>query len=218
MRDPTSRREFVRATLVAGTAVFLPAWLAGCNDDPLPLAPAQRIDTRTPAGQLNALYAMEQLSADFLERARVAPPAGMRRIERSLLGAMVLHEAAHQAQLAEMIGGARVSAALTFRFSSIDMTNADAVLATAQRLKDTLAAGYLSAVAAHGGTAREILAKMASVEQRHAAAVRDLVDERTGATGTRFAADVVDAQAPMRAPGEVLAEFRDFFLNPLEVA
>ncbi len=74
LRDPRTRRDFLRALGVGGSIVLLPSLFAACGDDDLgPFGPPTaasggagvRLDLSTDIGILNYAFALEQLEAAF---------------------------------------------------------------------------------------------------------------------------------------------------------
>lgn len=146
---------------------------------------------------LNFAFLLEQLEADFYTRV-VANNfyAGATAEERQILTDLRDHEIIHR-EFFNAVLGANAIPRLTFDFSLVDFNSRDSVLTNSQSQEDT-------GVSAYNGVAQAIVSpdilglagKIASVEGRHAAAIRDLRIPRL----TYFAPHPVD-----------------FALDPLEV-
>jgi len=217
----TSRRDFVRLAAIGGVALALPG-LAACNDAPTNPAASATLDLRTERGVLNALYAMEQLTGDFFTRVTTFRFVGMTGAELTLFNDMLTHDGAHVRYFVDAVRSGRVYDYLGFDFSEVDFTARAAVLDVARTLTDASAAAYAGALPRIRDAGRlGVVAKIASVEARHSAAVRDLIDAQGATpTGTAFAAgEVVSADglgiAP--APGEALASVRPYFRTDLTI-
>lgn len=155
-------------------------------------------------GVLNYAYALEQLEAAFYTMVIDSPYEGMTDDETSWLTDIRDHEVEHVDFLKEALGDDAIPD-LEVDFSAVDFSSRDSVLATAQTFEDL-------GVAAYNGAGKLIenadyllaAGKIVSVEARHAAAVRDLVNMNSVA----FAGDdVVDENGLDGAmePAEVLA-------------
>ncbi len=212
-----SRRAFLRAAGLGGALVAFPSLFAACSSDvaaPTSLAP-QALDTRggdahahsavvlnfhSDIGVLNYAYALEQLEAAFYTTLLYHPYAHMSDRERRLLADVRDHEIAHRDFLRAALGDQRIPA-LTPMLAAIDFTNRDAVLNAARTFEDL-------GVAAYNGAAKylesdaylTIAGKIVSVEARHASAIRDLLQPKSGSFAPKafddtFAPDVVLAAA-----------------------
>ncbi|MBT9391875.1 ferritin-like domain-containing protein [Hymenobacter sp. NST-14] len=173
------RRSFLR---VAGaTAASSALVLAGCGEDP---APAPTPDTTTlgfkqdDTGVLNFAYLLEQLEAAFYQKVVEAFPADFTAADKAAFLDLRDHEVIHREFLKFALSTNAYDAGLTtplaFNFTAFTLTTRAGVYAAARTLEDV-------GVGAYNGLARRIanpqylqlLAKLASVEARHAAFVRD---------------------------------------------
>jgi hypothetical protein len=154
-------------------------------------------------GILNYALALEQLEAAFYERAVEAKPSGLDAGAMSVLDDLRKHEAVHREFFFTALGKNAIPQ-LSFDFSSVDFTSGESVLEMARMLEDL-------GVAAFNGAGQlltdpdflAVAGKIVSVEARHAAAIRDLLDSKSAS----FAGDdVVDANGRdgARLPAEVL--------------
>ena len=141
-------------------------------------------------GVLNYAYALEQLEAAFYTEVMKSPYADMSAEEKSLLGDIMDHEVAHRDFLKKALGEKAIGD-LEVDFSAVDFTSRDSVLGTAKVFEDL-------GVSAYNGAGKRIenvdylaaAGTIVSVEARHAATIRDLLNPDSVA----FAGDdVVDA-------------------------
>ena len=219
-----SRRDFLRAAgaLGVGGAAL---GLVGCAGGEGPLAAVATdavssshtpgtvvLDFATDVGVLNYAYALEQLEAAFFDRVVTTDgfegrfAANEVRVLRDLRD----HEVAHRDFYAAALGGAAIPG-LSVDFSAIDFTSRTSVLETARTFEDL-------GVAAYNGAGRylrsaaflTVAGKIVSIEARHAAAIRSILEPRTGA----FAPAAFDGAL---APGAVLAAADPFVVTPISL-
>ena len=214
-----SRRSFLKIAGFGGIGGA--ALLAGCDSDdpdpdPDPMAPIV-LDFSTDGGVLNYAYALEQLEAAFYTIA--ADNAAFGSIfssdEQRLLRDIRDHEIIHREFLKTALGADAIPG-LTPNFDAVDFSSRASVLGTAQVFEDL-------GVAAYNGAGKylddagllTIAGKIVSVEARHAAAIRDVLQPGTpaalGEAGGGLP-EVVGANALDRAlePGVVLGMAADF--------
>lgn len=209
--QPASRRSFLRMLGVGGTIVLLPSVFAACDDDsstnPGGGGGAATLDLRSDTGILNYAYALEQLEAGFYQAAIAA--AGFSQLsaaEQELVADVRNHEVIHREFFRTVLGNSRIGdLALSNATVTTATASRTAILQTSRKLEDTGVAAYNGA--GKYLTSRDnlvIAGKIVSVEARHAAAFRDVLDT----TGRDFAGTgVVDAQGldVKGEPGEILA-------------
>jgi rubrerythrin len=168
-------------------------------------------------GILNYALALEQLEAEFYARAVDAKPSGLDADAMSILDDLRKHEAVHREFFFTALGKNAIPR-LGFDFSSVDFTSGDSVLEAARKIEDL-------GVSAFNGAGQlltnpEFLAvagKIVSVEARHAAAIRDLLEPKTAS----FAGDdVIDANGRegARLPAEVLPLAAPFFKEKIDAS
>jgi hypothetical protein len=210
----SSRREFLRLAAAAAASVGLTTSMSGCV---LAAAGHRKLDFHDDFGPLNFAYALETVESEFYERVCARPPADLRPGELDVLRDIRDHEVEHRRFFKRALQVLRVK--LPDRdFSSIDFTSRRVVLEQARNFEDLGVAGYNGA----GDRLKlaeflTIAGKIVSVEARHAAAIRDLLNPMS----RDFAGDdVVDENGLDRAlePGEVIRQTQKFFKQPFTVA
>jgi hypothetical protein len=195
-----SRRNFLR---FAGASSGLVMLASACskddnnnNNDGVNLGSG---DT----GILNYAYALEQLEAAFYIRVVSGFPSTMSADERALLTDIRDHEVAHRELFKKALGSNAIQA-LEVNFESIDFGNRDKVMEFSKAFEDLGVSAYNGAGQFLTSVDNLVIAgKIASVEARHAALIRDRIQN-----GTFIGADVVDLSTGLeksRVPSEVLA-------------
>ena len=196
-----ARRSFLQ---YSGAGVAAAAFLmVGCKAD----ANLEIMDTGVDLGSgdigiLNYAYALEQLEAAFYLKIVASPYSGMPADEKAYFLDVARHEVAHREFFKNALGDKAIPA-LEVDFSSIDFTSRDSVLATAKAFEDLGVSAYNGAGQLLESADYLLLAgKIVSVEARHAAYIRDLIQ-----CGTFANKEVVDANGldVVRTPAEVLA-------------
>jgi hypothetical protein len=203
------RRSFLQ---FAGAGVAGIALVAvGCkksNDMSVADPSASGVDLGSgDVGILNYAYALEQLEAAFYDAVVKTPYSGISAVELSLLTDVRDHELAHRDFFKAALSTSAI-VDLEFDFSSIKFSDRKSVLATAKAFEDL-------GVSAYNGAGKLIKSpdyltlagKIVSVEARHAALIRNLIE-----SGTFANAEVVDANGldKARKPSEVLAIAQTF--------
>ncbi len=218
------RRTFLRvAGASAATASLV---LAGCSDPVSePVAVTQNVLRlgSGDSGLLNYLYLLKQLEAAFYQKVVDTPPSDFVAGDKAAFDDLRDHGLTHRETLRFVLGTGAYDVGfaqpLAFDFSTFVLTSRAGVLTAAQQLEDLSVAAYAGAlplVAAPATVA--LLAKIASVEARHAAFIRDL---RT--PGTFAGNDVVvnagtlQSVSLAKTPVQVVDEAKAFFL-PVVVA
>ena len=215
---PRTRREFLRALATGGSIILLPSALAACREHSDVVAPpgvsTAVLDLAGDTGIINYLYAIEQFSADFYVRViQEAGVADFNAIHRRLLQDIRNHEFIHTESLRALLGASRIPELRIDRgFNGTDFTSRESILETAQAIEDLTVSAYNNAAQHVTETANLLLiGKIASVEGRHAAIVRDILDDLTGNTGVLFAGDDIvddnglDGEGQPATPVDVLA-------------
>ncbi len=173
------RRLFLRyaSAAAAGGAI-----LASCKgeDNPTTIAPITSVDLgKDDIGILNYAYALEQLEAAFYTQVITMPYANMPDAEKTLLTDIRNHEIIHR-EFFKAALGANAIAGLTPDFSSINFTDRASVLGAAKAFEDLGVSAYNGA----GPLIKDVnylalAGKIVSVEARHAAAIRDLLNAKS---------------------------------------
>jgi hypothetical protein len=209
----SSRREFLRLAATGAATLGVATSLSSCV---LTAAGRRRLEFRDDFGVLNYAYALETLEADFYERVVARPPSDLRPGELDVLRDIRDHEVEHRRFFKRALNLLR--AQIPARdFSSVDFSTRQGVLTQARAFEDLGVAAYNGA----GDRVKlaeflTIAGKIVSVEARHAAAIRDMLNP-----GSRdFAGDdIVDEMGMDRAlpPDEVLRTAQRFFAKPLRI-
>lgn len=209
-----NRRDFLKysSLSVAGAGLVL----MGCDrDKKIPLDPAVSLGSGD-IGILNYAYALEQLEAAFYAAAMQGGYfANANAEEKTIMGDLEKHERAHREFFKAALGNAAIED-LEVDFSSIDFNSRDSVLMAAKTFEDL-------GVAAYNGAGQFIedvnyllvAGKIVSVEARHAAAIRDLINPGS----SDFAgSDLIDANGLERTLSfsEVLNAARNYVTTPLD--
>ena len=231
--EVTARRAFLRTLGITGAIACLPGFLASCAKDAnSPLAPklapdlalatsgsaaaAVTLDFSSDLGVLNYAYALEQLEAAFYNTVVSAFPSGFSSDEQRVFTDVRIHEVIHREFFRTALGSHAITA-LTPDFSSIDFRRRDSVLEAAKAFEDLGVAAYNGAgQLLKNNRYLAVAGKIVSVEARHAAAIRDLLDPRS----RNFAGDdVINAQGLDRAfpPDKVLQMAGSFVRNKITI-
>ena len=165
-------------------------------------------------GVLNYAFALEQLEAAFYSQVVDTPYAGMTAQERDYLADIRDHEIAHREFFRAALGANRIPD-LAVNFSAIDFGDRTSVLTTARTFEDLGVAAYNGGGAAIASPDILLLAgKIVSVEARHAALIRTLLNRGSA----DFAGDdVVNALGLDQAlpPSQVLAAAGPFIATAI---
>jgi len=158
-------------------------------------------------GILNYAYALEQLEAAFYDAVVKTPYSGISQTELGLLTDIRDHELAHREFFKKALSSSAIPG-LEVNFSSIDFSSRASVLGTAKAFEDLGVSAYNGAGKLIKSADYLVLAgKIVSVEARHAALIRDLIEN-----GTFANMEVVDANGldKARTPSEVLSIAKAF--------
>ncbi|OOG77525.1 Tat (twin-arginine translocation) pathway signal sequence containing protein [Algoriphagus sp. A40] len=172
-----NRRQFLRmgTMTVAGAGLLL----IGCNndDDMVPAMPGMVSLGTGDIGILNYAYALEQLEAAFYaEVIKGSYFANASAEEKTIMGDLEKHERAHREFFKAALGTNAIGA-LEVDFSSIDFSSRTSVLGAAKTFEDLGVAAYNGAGQfLESADLLLIAGKIVSVEARHAAAIRDLIN------------------------------------------
>lgn len=218
------RRSFLR---VAGaTAASSALVLAGCNgDDDEVVTPTTPTDTlifaNSASGLLNYLYLLEQLQAAFYQKVVDAFPADFTAEDKAAFIDLRDHEVIHRETLKYTLDSlsssaydANLATPLVFKFESFTLSSRTGVYTAARTLKEISVAAYNGApkllpidnATGNHVTYLKLLTKMASVEARHAAFVRDQLQPNSFAAADAVGASGLDvAKTPVEVAGLIAA-------------
>ncbi|HEY4319641.1 MAG TPA: ferritin-like domain-containing protein [Gemmatimonadales bacterium] len=177
----TSRRTFLKwAGVTIGVAAVAGAG-ACSSDDNMTTPPPTGTDLGSgDVGLLNYAYALEQLEAAFYTQVVANPYTGMTSAETTMLTDIRDHEVTHRDFLKAALGGSAIGA-LSVNFTSINFTSRASVLGAAKTFEDLGVSAYngaakLFSISTNGTTYLGLAGKIVSVEARHAAAIRDVLN------------------------------------------
>ena len=185
-----TRRDILKLMAMGGALVLLPSAIA-CSDDDDPIAPgtnatpgsgsALTIDfSKGDIAVLQFAYALEQLEADFYTRV-VAAFGGstFSTAERTILQDIKYHEVLHREFLKAALGPTN-GFTVTPTYGTLNFTDRTAVLNTARTFEDLGVGAYNGAGQYLTDVNNLLLAgKIVSVEARHAAIIRDIINPRS---------------------------------------
>lgn len=183
-----SRRDVLKLMAMGGSLVLLPTMLAACSDDADPMAPGDgtppnsgsplTIDfAKGDIAVLQFAYALEQLEADFYTRVvENFDSSNLTAAEKSVLLDIKYHEVQHRELFRAALGSAN-GFTITPTYPGVNFRDRTSVLTAARTFEDLGVAAYNGAGQFLGNADLLVLAgKIVSVEARHAAAVRDLIN------------------------------------------
>ena len=166
-------------------------------------------------GVLNYAYALEQLEAAFYTQVINSPYSQMSSMEMAYLKDVRDHEIAHREFFKAALGAAAIPG-LEVDFRKINFNSRDSVLGTAKAFEDLGVSAYNGAgkllVSADYLT---IAGKIVSVEARHAALIRDLIEPGTFADMSAVDSNGLDV---VRTPNQVLTIAGTFLKSKLNAS
>lgn len=207
----TSRRQFLQ---YAGGGIGIASLIAasGCDSGMEEMDDRQDmpvvLDFSSDFGVLNYAYALEQLEAAFYAEASANFYGDASSIEGQYFLDLAAHEALHRDFLAAAIPalGGELIPDLAVDFSGIDFSSRDAVLGVAQTLEDTGVSAYNGAgIYLQDADLLTIAGKIVSVEARHAAAVRSLINPGSADFAGDDIVDPITGLDQALPPSEILA-------------
>ncbi|KUG06592.1 ferritin-like domain-containing protein [Solirubrum puertoriconensis] len=218
------RRTFLRQ---AGALTAASLLLAACGDDdpePEPVATTFELPTGD-AGLVAYLFLLERFSADFYQRVITTPPSDLTSADLALLRDIHRHELMHRELLGSVLKenslvndiGISNLVGVEFNYASLTLTNRQGVLTAARTIEDL-------GTAALGGVIRlftstvymQLAVRLAAVEGRHSATVRDLLQPGSFAAAEAVANTGVDAGFNQAlAPAAVLTELSKYTTLPI---
>lgn len=222
------RRQFLK---LGGLAIAGAGLMMACTEDEIATSPmtppkpdASGDGDETPAesgifdlgegdlGVLNYAYALEQLEADFYTKVVNAFYSNISEEERMVLTDLYNHEVNHREFFRAAIGAAvgdkmeLMLPDLEFDYGDFDFGSRDQVLNTAKALEDTGVSAYNGAGKLLVNPIYLVLAgKIVSVEARHAAAIRTLINPGSADFAGDDVVNVDNGLGLVQDPSEVLA-------------
>lgn len=208
-RTGISRRRFFGYAGALAGAGLLAGSLIGCQKEEDP-----GIDIGSgDSGVFNYLYVLAQLQAAFYIKALTVPFVGMNKREEDYLTAIRKHEIGHREFYRNILGGG-TSSDLEFDFTMLDFKKRTDVLDTAIKFEDLSVSAYNGAAQLISNAANLLtISKVASVEARHAAALRDV--KLTGTFADPTVVNDVNGLDLVRVPDEVLAIIQPYLKKTL---
>ena len=159
---------------------------------------------------LNYAFALEQIEATYYERVVANPYGGISAMELSILKDIRDHEVAHREFLKKALGSAGIPD-LAIDFNGVNFGDRMSVLTTARTFEDI-------GVSAYNGAGKFLVdvkylltaGKIVSVEARHAAVIRELIQPNSRAFAGDDVVDPATGLDKVREPGEVLPIAQSF--------
>ena len=218
-----SRRSFIKLSSAAALTAFafgaLNPGSLRANDAYLGL-PVERLQKAVDLGKgdfgvLNYAYALEQLEAAFYSQVMSTPYSGMTSAERAILTDIRDNEIAHR-EFFKVALGKKAIPALQVNFTTIDFNSRDSVLNTARTFEDTGVSAYNGAGQLLKNPAFLLIAgKIVSVEARHVATIRDLLQPNSAYFSGDDVTDPATGLDKARLPAEVLPLVAPYIRTPV---
>jgi len=184
-----TRRAFLRVVALGGAIALLPGFAVACGSDTT-TGPSNEVPgsgnpllidfSQGDVAILQLAFVIEQIQAEFYSRVVSSfATSNIGAAEQAVLTEMRDHEVGHREFLKTTLGASgEFTAGATFR--GVVVTDRASVLAAAKSIEDLGVAAYNGVAQYLTGPANLLaLAKIASVEARHAATIRDLLEPRT---------------------------------------
>ncbi|MEJ7849501.1 MAG: ferritin-like domain-containing protein [Pyrinomonadaceae bacterium] len=166
-------------------------------------------------GVLNYAYALEQLEAAFYTQVIATPYSGMTSEERAILTDIRDNEIAHR-EFFKVAIGKKAIPALQVNFTTINFNSRDSVLNTARTFEDTGTSAYNGAGQLLKNPKFLLIAgKIVSVEARHVATIRDLLQPKSAYFSGDDVTDPATGLDPARTPAQVLPLVAPYIRTPI---
>lgn len=192
--------------------------LIGCDDNDFEFVDNNVFDLgKGDVGVLNYAYALEQLEADFYTKVVNNFYTGISNAEKQIFTDLYHHEVIHRDFFKAAITGAtaNVLPTLEFQYPNVNFSDRNSVLATAKALEDTGVAAYNGAGKYITNVDYLVIAgKIVSVEARHAAAIRDLINPGTAAFSGDDVINPTTGLDVAKEPKDIVAAAGGFFKTP----
>ncbi len=212
----TNRRNFLKLSGVGLAMAGLT--LIGCDDNDFEFVDNNVFDLgKGDVGILNYAYALEQLEADFYTKVVNNFYTGISNAEKQIFTDLYHHEVIHRDFFKAAISGAtsNVLPTLEFQYPNVNFSDRNSVLATAKALEDTGVAAYNGAGKYITNVDYLVIAgKIVSVEARHAAAIRDLINPGTAAFSGDDIINPTNGLDVAKEPKDVVTAAGGFFKTP----
>lgn len=217
---PMGRLSFLKYTGASAAATGL--LMVGCRniwEEVMPPGHTMAVDLGSgDIGVLNYAYALEQLEAAFYTQVVDTPYGGMTAEETQILKDLKYHEVIHRDFLKAALGSKAIKG-LTVNFSSINFSSRDSVLNTAKAFEDL-------GVSAYNGAGKLIVdanylllaGKIVSVEARHAATIRDLLNPKSADFAGDDVVSVDKGLDGAKTPAEVLKVAGKYIKDKLDAS
>ncbi|MDQ6786405.1 MAG: ferritin-like domain-containing protein [Acidobacteriota bacterium] len=164
-------------------------------------------------GVLNYAYALEQLEAAFYTQVIATPYSGMTSEERAILTDIRDNEIAHREFFKAALGKKAIPG-LQVNFTAVDFNSRNSVLTTASTFEDTGVSAYNGAGQLLKNPLFLLIAgKIVSVEARHAAVLRDLLQPMSAYFAGDDITDPATGLDPARLPAQVLPLVAPFIVT-----
>lgn len=216
MLTPMGRGSFLK--YLGASAALTALVLTGCKNDDDDMT-IQGVNLGSgDIGILNYAYALEQLEAAFYSQVISSKYSGMSPAEQEILTEIRDHELVHRDFFKAALGSNAIGS-LQVDFSSIDFSSRTVVLGAAKVFEDLGVSAYNGAGKLIESADYLLIAgKIVSVEARHAAVIRDLLNPYS----KDFAGDDVvtasDGLDAAKAPSDVLMAAKTYIKNTINAS
>ncbi len=219
--EANTRRQFLKAMSVGGSAVFLSGVLASCSDDDDPTPPpggTVTLNLGNDVGILNYAYALEQLEAAFYLRVQSGfSTSGLSTAEQTIFTDIRNHEVIHRDAFAALLGTSKIGN-LTPDFSAVNFSNRTSILTSAKTFEDLGVSAYNGAGKYLTDVQNLLVAgKIVSVEARHAAVIRDMLAPGTNSFAGDDVVTAVDGLDRVNEPSAVLTAADPFITTTIRI-
>lgn len=202
-----SRRRFLQfAGGIAGAGLLA----ASCRKTP----PDTQFIGKGDTGLLNYLYLVEEVLTSFYTQANITQYYGLNESELQLIADLREHQYAHRELLKKILGDTAITGKLVVDLSLVTFADRTSTLTNATFLEDLAVAAYNGVAQYFSDTTYVLLiAKMATVQARHAAYARQILNANNISDST-----IINAQGLDRAmtPQQVMAALAPWIQTKLD--